>query len=425
VVQAALDPDTLIPRVVGRYSPVTVDRGDGIYVWDTEGNRWTDFTSGIAVTNTGHCHPQVVAAIQEQAAKIIHAQQNIFAHEPMMRAAAALTETLPERLNQVFWANSGAEAIEGAIKLAKVATHRSAVIAFRGAFHGRTHAAMSVTTSRAKVRGHYEPLLAGMYFAPYPYLFRSPYKGNPEDADLAYFHELEHLFETMVMPDDVAAILVETIAGEGGYMVPTARWFQKLRALCDQYGIMLIVDEIQTGMGRTGKMWAFEHFGIEPDIMTVAKGIASGLPVSAVVSDKKIMDNWAPGAHGGTYGGNAVGTAAAYATLQVMKDEKLVENAAAMGAALKSGLEEIQSRNPVIGDVRGMGLMLATEFVRPDGAPNPEAVAKVIQRCQDEKVLLLNCGTWDQAIRVIPPLVVNETQVNVFLDVYERAVKTL
>ena len=294
---------------------------------------------------------------------------------------------MPDRLNQVFWANSGAEAVEGAIKLAKVATGRPAIIAFRGAFHGRTHAAMSVTSSRSKVRGHYEPLLAGIYFAPYPYLFRSPYKGNPEDADLAYFSELEYLFETMVMPDDVAGVIVETIAGEGGYMVPTERWFKKVRALCDKYGIMLIVDEIQTGMGRTGKMWGFEHFGIEPDIMTVAKGIASGMPVSAIVSDKAIMDKWAPGAHGGTYGGNAVGTAAAYATLQVMKDERLVENSAAMGAVLTSGLEEIQARNPVIGDIRGKGLMVATEFVKPDGAPNPEAVAKVIQKCQDEKVL--------------------------------------
>ena len=425
MVETALDPKQLIPRVVGRYSPVTVDHGEGIYVWDVDGNRWTDFTSGIAVTNTGHCHPRVVSAIQEQAGKIIHAQQNIFAHEPMMKAAAALVETLPDRLNQVFWANSGAEAVEGAIKLAKVATGRPAIIAFRGAFHGRTHAAMSVTSSRSKVRGHYEPLLAGIYFAPYPYLFRSPYKGNPEDADLAYFSELEYLFETMVMPDDVAGVIVETIAGEGGYMVPTERWFKKVRALCDKYGIMLIVDEIQTGMGRTGKMWGFEHFGIEPDIMTVAKGIASGMPVSAIVSDKAIMDKWAPGAHGGTYGGNAVGTAAAYATLQVMKDERLVENSAAMGAVLTSGLEEIQARNPVIGDIRGKGLMVATEFVRPDGAPNPEAVAKVIQKCQDEKVLLLNCGTYDQAIRIIPPLVVNETQINEFLDVYERAVTSL
>jgi 4-aminobutyrate aminotransferase len=425
VVEAALDVQTLIPRVVGRYSPVTVDRGEGIYVWDTDGNRWTDFTSGIAVTNTGHCHPRVVAAIQEQAGKIIHAQQNIFAHEPMLKAAAALTETLPARLNQVFWANSGAEAVEGAIKLAKVATHRSAVIAFRGAFHGRTHAAMSVTSSRAKVRGHYEPLLSSMYFAPYPYVLRSPYKGSAEDADLRYLAELEHLFETMVMPDDVAAMIVETIAGEGGYLVPTARWFQRVRELCDRHGILLIVDEIQSGMGRTGKMWGFEHFGIVPDIITVAKGIASGLPVSAVVADRAVMDAWAPGAHGGTYGGNAVGTAAAYATLQVMKDERLPENAAAMGEVLREGLLRIQARHPVIGEVRGFGLMQAAEFIHQDGSPNPAAVAHVIQRCQDERLLLLNCGTWDQAIRIIPPLIVNEQQIEDFLDIFNRAVASI
>jgi len=425
MVQTALDPKTLIPRVVGRYSPVTVDRGEGVYVWDLDGNRWLDFTSGIAVVNTGHSHPRVVAAIQEQAAKIIHAQQNIFAHEPMMKAAQALTETLPSHLNQVFWTNSGAEAIEGAIKLAKVATHRPAIIAMRGAFHGRTHAAMSVTSSRAKVRGHYEPLLAGMYFAPYPYLLRNPYKGPVEDADLAYYNELEHLFDTMVMPDDVAAILVETIAGEGGYLVPTPRWMQKVRALCDKHGIMLILDEIQTGMGRTGKMWGFEHFGVEPDIMTVAKGIASGMPVGAVVSSKEIMDNWAPGAHGGTYGGNAVGTAAAYATLQVFKDENLVENSEKMGHLLGDGLRDIMARYPVIGEVRGYGLMVAAEFINPDGSPNPEAVAKVIKACQDEKLLLLNCGTWDQAIRIIPPLVVNAEQMSEALAIFERAVASL
>lgn len=425
MVQTALDPKTLIPRVVGRYSPVTVDRGEGIYVWDLDGTRWTDFTSGIAVVNTGHCHPRVVEAIQEQAAKIIHAQQNIFAHEPMMKAAQALTETLPSNLNQVFWANSGAEAVEGAIKLAKVATHRTAIIAMRGAFHGRTHAAMSVTSSRAKVRGHYEPLLSSMYYAPYPYLFRNPYSGAAEDADLKYFHELEVLFDQMVMPDDVAAIIVETIAGEGGYLVPTPRWMQMVRELCDKHGILLILDEIQTGVGRTGKMWGFEHFGITPDIMTVAKGIASGLPVSAVVSSKEIMDNWAPGAHGGTYGANAVGTAAAYATLQVMKDERLADNAAAMGEILVDGLKAIQAKYPVIGDIRGYGLMIAAEFVTPAGGPNTQAVADVIQYCQNEKVLLLNCGTYDQAIRIIPPLVVNAEQINDFLSVFEAAVASL
>jgi 4-aminobutyrate aminotransferase len=423
--EVALDPKQLIPRVVGRYSPVVVDHGEGIYIWDLDGNLYMDFTSGIAVTNTGHSHPEVVRAIQEQAAKIIHAQQNILAHEPMMRAAVELTSTLPSKLNQVFWANSGAEAVEGAIKLAKVATGRPAIIAFRQAFHGRTHAAMSVTSSRAKVRGHYEPLLAGIYFAPYPYLFRNPYKGAPEDADIAYFDELEYLFETMVMPDDVAAILMESVAGEGGYLFPTKRWVEKIRALCDKHGIMLIMDEIQTGVGRTGKMWGFEHYDVSPDVITVAKGIASGMPVSAVVSDKAVMDKWAPGAHGGTYGGNAVGTAAAAATLRVMREERLVQNSAKMGQILMDGLRSIQADHPVIGDVRGLGLMVAAEFVTPDGAPNPAAVTSVIKSCFEEHVLLINCGTFDQAIRIIPPLVIKEQEINEFLGIFRRAVASI
>ncbi len=423
--QLALDPQVLIPRVVGRYSPVVVDRAEGIYVWDVNGTRYMDFTSGIAVVNTGHCHPRVVRAIQEQAARIIHAQQNILAHEPMMKAAVELTATLPPSLNQVFWTNSGAEAVEGAIKLAKAATRRPAIIAFRGAFHGRTHAAMAVTSSRVKVRGHYEPLLPSVYYAPYPYLFRSPYKGPKEDADLHYFAELEHLFDTMVMPDDVAAILMESAIGEGGYLFPTKRWVQMVRELCTKHGILLIMDEIQTGMGRTGKMWCFEHYDVVPDIITVAKGIASGMPVAAVVADRALMDKWAPGAHGGTYGGNAVGTAAAVATLQVMREERLPENAARMGEILMAGLREIQAAHPVIGDVRGLGLMVAVEFVKPDGSPNPEAVNQVIRMCLEEKVLLITCGTWDQAIRIVPPLVVTEEQIRQFLGIFRHAVERL
>lgn len=423
--QLALDPQTLVPRVIGRYTPVFADHALGVRVWDRDGMEYLDFTSGIAVVNAGHCHPAVVTAIQEQAARVIHAQQNILMHEPMLRAATELTATLPENLNQVFWTNSGAEAIEGALKLAKIHTRRPAVIAFRGAFHGRTHAAMAVTSSRAKVRGHYEPLVPSIYYAPYPYYFRSPVPGGVEAADDFYIAELNALFDTMVMPDDVAAILVETIAGEGGYLVPSARWLQTLRAICDQHGILLVMDEIQTGMGRTGKMWGFEHFGVTPDVITVAKGIASGMPVSAVVSSKTIMDDWAPGAHGGTYGGNAVGTAAAAATLQVMREERMPENAAAMGERLIAGLRKIQQSNPVIGEVRGLGLMVATEFVTGDGAPNPAAVAAVIKSCFDERILLINCGTYDQAIRIIPPLVVNEAEIDHFLDVFGRAVTAL
>lgn len=423
--RVVLNPAEIMPRVIGRYTPVVVDHAEGLYVWDVNGTRWADYTSGIGVVNTGHCHPRVVAAIQEQAAKVIHAQANILAHEPMMKASLALTETLPPNLNQVFWTNSGAEAVEGALKLAKIVTGRTSIIAFRGAFHGRTHAAMSVTSSRVKVRGHYDPLLPGIYYAPYPYLYRAPYKGPADEQDLRYYEEIEMLFEQLVMPDDVAAILIETVAGEGGYMVPTARWMQKVRELCTKHGIMLILDEVQSGMGRTGKMWGFEHFGVVPDIITVAKGIASGMPVSAVVSSKENMDKWAPGAHGGTYGGNAVGTAAAYATLQVMRDEDLPGNAARMGEILISGLREIQRDFPVIGDVRGLGLMVAAEFVHPDGSPNPGAVGKVLASALEENVLLITCGTFDQAIRVIPPLTVNEEQMRDFLGVFRRAVAAL
>jgi 4-aminobutyrate aminotransferase len=423
--RATLNPLEIIPRVVSRYSPVIVDHGKGLYLWDTDGVRWADFTSGIGVVNTGHCHPRVVQAIQDQAAKIIHAQANILVSEPIVQASLALTATLPESLNQVFWTNSGAEATEGALKLAKIATGRPAIIAFRGAFHGRTHAAMSVTSSRVKVRGHYEPLLPSVYHAPYPYLFRSPYKGPVEDQDLAYFAELEQMFDQLVAPEDVAAVLIETILGEGGYIVPTSRWLQKVRQLCSDHGIMLILDEVQSGMGRTGTMWAFEHFDVVPDIMTVAKGIASGMPVSAVVANRAIMDKWAPGSHGGTYGGSAVGTAAAVATLQVMRDEDLPGNAARMGAILTQGLKEIQADYPVIGDVRGLGLMVATEFVHPDGSPNPEAVKQVVANCLKEHVLLITCGTYDQAIRIIPPLIVTEEEIRSFLDVYRRAVAAL
>lgn len=419
-----LNPLELIPRVLTRYSPVVVDRAEGLYVWDIHGERWADFTSGIAVVNTGHCHPKVVAAIREQAGKIIHAQANILAHEPMMRLAQAITATLPPKLNQVFFSNSGAEAVEGAVKLAKVATGRPAIIAFRGAFHGRTHLAMALTSSRVKVRGHYEPLVPSIYYAPYPYPFRNPYGVPPDEVDLVCLAELERLFETMVMPDDVAAIIVEPMLGEGGYILPPKRFLQNLRRLCDQYGILLIVDEIQTGVGRTGRMWAFEHFEIVPDIVTMAKGIASGLPLSAVVASRELMDKWTPGAHGGTYGGNAVACAAGVATFEVMREERLPENAERIGNFLMAQLRELQDEFPVIGEVRGLGLMIGVELVKPDRSPNPDAVKRVIQRAQELRTLLITAGEQDQVIRVIPPLIINQRQAEEFLDVFAEAVKS-
>jgi len=419
-----LNPLEIIPRVLARYSPVVVDRAEGLYVWDIHGERWADFTSGIAVVNTGHCHPKVVAAIREQAGKIIHAQANILAHEPMLRLSRAITATMPPQLNQVFFSNSGAEAVEGAVKLAKAATGRPAVIAFRGAFHGRTHLAMALTSSRVKVRGHYEPLVPSIYHAPYPYPFRGPRGVPPEEVDLVCLAELERLFETMVMPDDVAAIIVEPMLGEGGYILPPKRFLQQLRRLCDQHGILLIVDEIQTGVGRTGRMWAFEHFEIVPDIVTVAKGIASGLPLSAVVASRELMDAWTPGAHGGTYGGNAVACAAGVATFEVMREERLPENAERIGTFLMAQLRELQDEFPLIGEVRGLGLMIGVELVKPDRSPNPEAVKRVIQRAQELRTLLITAGEQDQVIRVIPPLIIDQRQAEEFLDVFAEALKS-
>ena len=407
-----------LPRVLGRYSPVVVDRAEGSYLWGHDGKKYLDFTSGIAVTNTGHCHPAVVKAIQEQAARIIHAQANILVHQPMIELMDEIRATMPEQLDGVFFSNSGAEAIEAAVKLAKVATGRPAIVAFRGAFHGRTHLAMALTTSRVKVRGHYEPLVPSIYYAPFPYPFRNPYDGDPSDACIA---ELERLFETVVMPDDVAAIIVEPIQGEGGYIVPPDDFLARVREICDRHGILMIADEIQTGVGRTGRWWAFEHSGFVPDIVAVAKGIASGLPLSAIVASRELLDAWAPGAHGGTYGGNAVACAAGVATFRAIRDEGMLENAAAMGKRMMDGLERIAERNPLIGDVRGKGLMVAAEFVTPSGKPNPEAVTAVVERGFEDGVLLLTAGGWDQAIRIIPPLNVGSAEIDQFLDVFETA----
>ena len=417
-----LNPEQLIPKVLSRYSPVTVDRGEGVYLWDTDGNRWLDFTSGIAVTNTGHSHPKVVKAIQDQAAKMIHAQANILAHEPMMRLATELTNTMPDKLDQALFSNSGAEAIEGAVKLAKVATGRPGVIAFRGAFHGRTHLAMALTSSKLKVRGHYEPLVPSVYFAPYPNPFRNPYGVPDEDMDLKCFEELESVLQTQIAPEDVAAIVIEPILGEGGYIVPPKRFMQNLRELCDRHGIMLIADEIQTGVGRTGKMWGFEHFDIVPDIVAVAKGLASGLPLSAVVANRSVMDTWEPGSHGGTFGGNVIACAAGLATLDVMREEKLPENAAQVGTYLMKQIQEMQSGNPSIGDVRGRGLMIGVEFVKSDGSGNPDAVKKIIQKGHEHSTLMITAGTNDDVVRLAPPLVLNYEQADEFLDVFSKCV---
>jgi 4-aminobutyrate aminotransferase len=409
-----------ISPVWSRITNIVADYGEGAYIVDVDGNRYLDFTCGIGVTNTGHCHPKVVEAAREQVGKLIHAQVNIIYHRPLFRLVEALREVVPPSLDSFFFSNSGAEALEGAVKLARHATGRPNIIVFQGSFHGRTNLTMAMTTSKTIYRQHYQPLAAGVFVAPYPYAYR--YDWEPEETSHWCLNELRHLLASQTAPSETAAIIVEPVLGEGGYVVPPASFLAGLRQICDEHGILLVADEVQSGFGRTGKFFAVEHFGLVPDIMTMAKGLASGFPLSGVAAPRALMDKWIPGSHGGTYGGNAVACAAAEATIRVLQDGP-VENAARMGQFLMDGLHEIQGRFPVMGDVRGLGLMVGAEFTYPDDKPATDLVKKVIAHCQEDKLLLLNCGTYSNVIRWIPPLIVTQVQIETALDIFERALQ--
>ncbi len=401
------------------YTDIIADHGSGCWIYDIHGERYLDFTCGIGVTNTGHCHPAVVEAIQKQAASLIHGQINIVRHKPILELASELRTIVPPEINRFFFTNSGAEAIEGALKLARHATKRPNIIVFQGSFHGRTIATSSMTTSKTIYRSGYQPLMPGVFVAPYPYAYR--YGWDEERTSQWCLEELEFLLASQTAPEETAAIFIEPVLGEGGYVVPPKSYIQGLRKVCDQYGILLVTDEIQAGFGRTGKWFSFEHFGILPDIMTVAKGLASGMPLAGVFSRKEIMDKWVPGSHGGTYGGNAVSTAAAVATIKAMKKENMLQNAQIRGAQLMDGLKQIQRDFPVIGDVRGLGLMIGVEFSIPNRKPDKKTAKAVLHACLDQKLLLLTCGTWDNTIRWIPPLIVNEDEINQALKIFRQA----
>jgi 4-aminobutyrate aminotransferase len=418
-----------VSPIWGRAVPATLiaERGEGAYLYTSDGRCFLDFTSGIGVTNTGHSHPRVVAAVQEQAARLLHGQANIVYNQPLIRLTQALAEVTPAPLDSFFFSNSGAEAIEAAVKLAKHATRRSNVIVFSGSFHGRTHLTMAMTTSKTGYRAGYQPLVPGIFVAPYPNAYKY---GWDEAATVSYcLRELKQVLKGQSAPEETAAIVIEPVLGEGGYVAPPARFLQELRELCSHYGILLVADEIQSGFGRTGRMFAFEHAGIVPDMITMAKGLASGLPLSCLAASRELMGKWTPGVHGGTYGGNAVACAAAVATLEVIRDEHLIENAERMGGVLMAGLRRLQEDHPDIGDVRGLGLMVGTEFSHPAGAragalaPEPwtERAKAATQRALAEGLLLLTCGTYDNTIRWIPPLVVTEDQVKEALAKFERA----
>jgi 4-aminobutyrate aminotransferase len=421
ITAAVEDLQTHLSPVWARIFDVEVERGEGPYLFDVHGKQFLDFTCGIGVTNTGHAHPRVVRAIQDQASKLLHGQANIVIHRPMLQLVQELLPIVPAPLQSFFFSNSGAEAVEAAVKLARHATSRPNVIVFQGGFHGRTNAAMAMTSSKAILRAGFQPLTAGAFVAPFPYAYRY---GWDEQTTLRFcLKELKHLLKTQTAPGDTAAILVEPVQGEGGYVVPPADFLPAVREICDHYGILLIVDEIQSGFGRTGQWFAVNHWSVVPDVLIMAKGLASGMPLSGLAARPEHMAKWKIGAHGGTYGGNIVCCAAAIATIQVLREEKLIENSQKMGHVLISRLRELQVTHPEIGDVRGLGLMIGTEFTSPPGEPWTDRAQAVTKAAMTEGLLLLTCGPWENTIRWIPPLIVTEAHIEDALKKFERALQ--
>jgi 4-aminobutyrate aminotransferase len=405
-------------------TPVLAERGEGVHLYDAEGRRYLDFTAGIGVTSTGHCHPRVVAAAQRQVATLIHGQYTTIMHRPLLDLTERLGEYLPPTLDSLFYLNSGSEAIEASIRLARHATGRQNIIAFQGGFHGRTMGAGALTTSSTKFRAGIGPMMPGVAFAPFPTAFRY---GWPQDQAVDFaLRELDYLLATVSAPEDTAAFIVEPVLGEGGYIPADARFLRGLRERADRHGILLILDEVQTGVGRTGRFWGHQHFvGADErlaDIMVIAKGIASGFPLSGIAAPRDLMAKARPGSQGGTYGGNAVACAAALATLDVIAEEKLVDNCAEQGGRLLTGLREVAGKHSGIGDVRGLGLMCASEFTDAHGEPDPGTAARVQKEAADRGLLLLLCGALSNVVRMIPPLVIDAGQIDEGLALWEESV---
>jgi 4-aminobutyrate aminotransferase len=398
-----------------RVTDLDVVEGQGCWVTTADGERYLDFTGGIAVVSTGHCHPHVVEAIREQAGRFIHAQVNCYRHDLLEPLGARLAELTPDGIDTFFFANSGAEATEGAIKLAKQATGRPHTIVFQGSFHGRTHLAMAMTTSKTSYRAGHAPLPAGVFVSPFPQWVGT---GMTEDRAVdAALDGFRYLLAGQTAPGETAAVIIEPVLGEGGYLPAPARFLSEVAAICAEHGILFIADEVQSGFARTGTMFAVEPSGVQPDIVVMAKGIASGFPIAAIGASAELMSRWPVGSHGGTYGGNPIGCAAALATIDVLTEPGFLDSVNARGDQLRAGLRELAQRHPVIADVRGPGLMVAAEFRDPTtGEPDAARTAAVIAHAREQgHLLLMNAGTWGNVIRFMPPLVVDVDEMEVAL----------
>ncbi len=422
---AALAADNLTP-VLGRYFERSWARGEGHRLYDTDGKAYLDFANGIAVSVLGHAHPAVVDAVRRQAETLMAPTAAMGYAEPVVRLAQELARELPDPIDSVFFMNSGSEAIEAALKLARRVTGRPGIIAFRGAFHGRTLGATSVTSSNVNYRAGYEPLLPGVYLTVFPSVYRE-YKGDEDHAVRSALGHLRSLLRTTIPGSSVAAILIEPVQGEGGYIPAPAAFLRGLRSICDEHGILLILDEVQSGYGRTGRMWGFQHAGIVPDVVCMAKAMANGLPLSAIASSRALQERWGKSAHGTTFGGNPVCCAAGLAVLETIRSQGLVENAAVRGAELTAGLRRIAADDPRIGDVRGPGLMIGVELVKDRATREPDGALceAVIQGCADEGLLVLSCGVAHNVIRWIAPLDVTSQEIDEALEIFGRVLRAV
>ena len=416
------DAQVLSPSYTRCY-PLVVARGEGAMIEDVDGNRFLDFNAGIAVTSTGHCHPKVVEAIEEQSKRLIHMSGTDFYYENMVQLAEKLASVAPGGgAHRVYFGNSGTEATEAAMKLARYHTGRDKFVAFAGSFHGRTMGALSLTGSKVVQRKGFGPLVPGVYHAQFPDPYRRPHGVSAEDHAVSCVRFIEdEMFRTILPAEEVAGIVVEPIQGEGGYLIPPKAFHEELRRLADRHGILLIFDEVQSGMGRTGKMWASQHFGVVPDIFTTAKGIASGLPLSAMIARAEVM-NWGPGAHASTFGGNPVAVAAALATIELLESE-LIANAAQVGGHILDRLRHWPQRYRHVGDVRGLGLMIGFELVQDQNSKEraPELRDRIQDMAFERGLLVLGAGR--NTIRLCPPLIITRDQADFAIDTLEECLK--
>jgi 4-aminobutyrate aminotransferase len=403
----------LLAGVWARVTDLDVVSGLGCRVTTTNGDEYLDFTSGIAVTSTGHCHPHVVKAIQAQAERFIHAQVNCYHHDLLTPLAKRLREITPSSIETFFFTNSGAEATEGAVKLAKHATGRQNIIVFNGSFHGRTHLTMAMTTSKTSYKLNYAPLPSGVFVAPFPDLVHTKLTDDQEvDRCVDAFR---HLLSTQTAPSETAAAILEPVLGEGGYIASPPRFIEGIVEICRQHGILFVADEVQCGFARTGKMFAVDHYAFEPDILIMAKGIASGMPFAAIGARGDLMAKWIPGSHGGTYGGNPIACAASIATIEVLTADGFLANVNARATQLVNELHRMRTDHPSIIDVRGLGLMVGVEF------DSPSRVAAIVAAARTNGLLLMNAGTYGGVIRFMPPLVVTEAEMAEAIAIFEKA----